>query len=264
MASSGSEQYGNPTITLDRICYVSKGMVANAHEKYAPGEFRLADLVVDACDERHSKRFVEGKHLARWLPATHRWLEWGTDRCPRLLSRPTFPEMYEVEEKLIAQRSPGPDPVTCLDMERLRFPESCVGFVLWHVLSGVRNRSIKRKTRYTDEKPKRPDLPRREKLEETSTHFSVKFLLGVMNSSPARKFLLANRRSNIHLYPDDWAKLPIPDCTEEAQDRVVRIVDAILDAKKESDLRSDMHDKEKELDRVVRELYGVGAPDPIP
>ena len=32
-----------------------------------------------------------------------------------------------------------------------------------------------------------------------------------MNSSAARDFLLANRRRNLHLYPDDWAKLPIPD-----------------------------------------------------
>ena len=259
MAFSGMGEYRNPTIRLDRICYVSKGMVANAHERYAPGQFRLADLVVDVRDERHPKQFVEGKHLVKWLPATHKWLEWGTPRSPRLLSRPTFPEMYDVDEKLIAQRSPGPDPVVCLDTEQLRFPESCVGFVAWHVLSGVRNRSIKRKARYSDEKPRRPDLPRREELEETSRHFSPKFLLGVMNSSPARDFLLANRRSNVHLYPDDWARLPIPDCAMQEQAKVVRIVDAILDAKK-LDLGADVDDREHELDCVVRGLYGVDEP----
>ena len=259
LASSGSEEYANPIITLDRICYISVGMVANSHEKRALGEFQLADLVADVRDERHPKRFVEGKHLARWLPAAHRWLEWGTSRAPSLFRRPTFPEMYEVKEKLIAQRSPGPDPVTCLDTDRLHFPESCVGFVRWHAISGIRNRSIKRKSRYADEKPKRPDLPRRENLEVTSTRFAPRFLLGVMNSSPARDFLLANRRSNIHLYPNDWAKLPIPDCTEEEQERVVRIVDAILDAKKR-DSGSNVDEKELQLDRVVRNLYGVEAP----
>ncbi|WP_367358897.1 hypothetical protein [Syntrophus sp. (in: bacteria)] len=40
-------------------------------------------------------------------------------------------------------------------------------------------------------------------LEATSRRFHVKFLLAVMNSSVARDFLRANRRSNIHLYPDD-------------------------------------------------------------
>jgi len=254
--SKQSEEYGNPTVALDRICYISVGMVANAHERLAPGEFRLADLVSDVPDERHPKRFVEGKHLARWLPNTYRWLEWGTPRAPGLFRRRTFPEMYEVDEKLIAQRSPGPDPVTCIDTDRTRFPESCVAFVPWRALSGVRNRSIKRKTRYRDEKPKRPDLPLREDLEETSSRFRIKFLLGVMNSSPARDFLLANRRSNIHLYPDDWARLPIPDCTEAEQADVARIVDAILTAK-DSDIAADVRAEEKDLDRVVRNLYGI-------
>ena len=250
--------FANPTVALDRICYISVGMVAHAHEKLAPGEFRLADLVAEERDERHPKRFAEGKHLARWLPATHRWLEWGTSRAPALFRRPTFPEMYEVAEKLIAQRSPGPDPVTCLDTKRLRFPESCVGLVLWSHLSGVRNRSIRRKTRYADEKPKRPDLPRREDLERTSRRFSAKYLLGVMNSSPARDFLLANRRSNIHLYPDDWAKLPIPDCAEEEQADVVGVVEAVLEAK-ERDPSADVDGMEAELDRLVAGLYGAGS-----
>ena len=257
-SSQQSDKYGNPTVALDRICYISVGMVAHAHEKHAPGAFRLADLVADVEDELHPKRYVEGKHLARWLPATHRWLEWGTARAPALFRRPTFPEMYEVDEKLIAQRSPGPDPVTCVDTDRMRFPESCVGFVPWRALSGVRNRSIKLKTRYRDEKPKRPDLPLREDLEETSNRFQIKFLLGVMNSTPARNFLLANRRSNIHLYPDDWARLPIPDCTAAEQAQVVRIVDAILTAKN-SDIGAEVKAEEEDLDRVVRNLYGIQA-----
>ncbi len=257
--ASPEAEYRNRTIPLNRICYISVGLVAHADEKRAPGAFRLADLVAEERDELHPKRFAEGKHLARWLPATHRWLEWGTPRAPALFRRPTFPEMYEVEEKLIAQRSPGPDPVTCLDAKRLRFPESCVGFVLWNHLSGVRNRSIKLKTRYADETPKRPDLPPREDLEETSRRFTVKFLLGVMNSSMARDFLLANRRSNIHLYPDDWAKLPIPDCAAEKQAAVVAVVEAILEARAR-DPAVDVEGFEAELDRLVAGLYGVEAP----
>ena len=118
--------------------------------------------------------------------------------------------MYAVGEKILAQRSPGPDPKVCYDNHYLIFTPSSVGFILWHSLSGVRNRSIKKQTRYRDETPWRPDLPEREELENTSRRFAVKFLLGVMNSTAARDFLRANRRSNIHLYPDDWKQLPIP------------------------------------------------------
>ena len=258
MAWSASEKYANPTIPLDQICYISKGMVAHAHEKRASGEFRLMDLVSDVRDKTHSKQFVEGKHLARWLPAKHRWLEWGTRRCPALLSRPTFPEMYEVEEKLISvDMAAGAARLrVAYDHQRLLHNHSAWSFVRWVDLKNVRNRSLKRKTRYANEKPKRPDLPLREELEKTSIRFSARFLLGVMNSSSARNFLLANRRSNLHIYPDDWAKLPIPDCAKEEQDRVECIVDDILNAKK-IDLGSDVEGKERKLDRVVRDLYGV-------
>ena len=256
--STGSLDYTIATVTLEQICYISVGMVAHAHEKHAPGAFRLADLVADVRDVRHPKRFVEGKHLARWFPVTHKWLEWGTARAPGLFRRTTFPGLYHVAEKLISvDMAAGATQLrVAYDCQQLLHNHSVWSFVRWVDLCNVRNRSIKRKTRYADEKPKRPDLPRREELEETSTRFSVKFLLGIMNSPLAQDFLLANRRSNLHIYPDDWAQLPIPDCTEAEQRPVVRIVNAILDAKTR-DLGADVDDHEQELDRVVRRLYGV-------
>ena len=252
------QSLSTPTVTLDEICYITKGMVVHAHEKKARGEFELKDLVSDRRDEHHPKPFVEGKHLAKWLPATNKWLEWGTERAPGLFSRPTFPKIYEVDEKILVQRSPGPDPKACYDDFRLHFTESSVGFLLWYSLTEVRNRSIKKQTRYQDETPRRPDLPQREELEDTSRRFAVKFLLGVMNSTTARDFLRANRRSNIHLYPNDWKKLPIPDVSPEQQEPIVKLVDQILDAKR-TDLNADVSDLEKEIDQIVYFLYGLDA-----
>ena len=114
---------------------------------------------------------------------------------------------------------------------------------------------FKKQTRYRDEKPK-PNLPKREDLEKTSRRFSVKFLIGVMNSSCARDFLLANRRSNLNLYPDDWKKLPIPDVSPEQQAPIVALVDKILDAKR-ADLEADVSNLEKEIDKLVYDLYGL-------
>ena len=131
-----------------------------------------------------------------------------------------------------------------------------VGFILWSDLYGVRNRSIKKQTRYNNERPRRPDLPQREELEETSARFAVKFLLGVMNSTVARDFLRANRRSNIHLYPNDWKKLPIPDVTSEQQAPIIELVDQVLKNRR-ADPSADIDEQEAEIDRLVNDLYGL-------
>ena len=253
---SNFQPFSIPTLTLEEICYISVGMVVHSDEKRAKGEFELRDLVSDREDKLHPKPFVEGKHLARWLPGTNKWLEWGTKRAPDLFRRPTFPEMYNVDEKILVQRSPGPDPKCCYDDSRLHFTESSVGFILWRSLPGVRNRSIKKQTRYRDETPRRLDLPRREDLEEVSRRFDVKFLLGVMNSAVAHHFLRANRRSNIHLYPDDWKKLPIPDVAIQQQSPIIELVDTILDAKT-ADPAADTNAEEAEVDRLIYALYGL-------
>jgi hypothetical protein len=124
------------------------------------------------------------------------------------------------------------------------------------MLAGVRNNSLKKVARYRDEKPPRPDLPKREELEATSRRFAVKYLLAVMNSTVARDFLRANRRSNIHLYPDDWKKLPIPDVPPEQQAPIIALVDQILAAKR-ADPSADVSALEREIDERVYRLYGL-------
>ena len=250
------QQFLTPTVALSDICYISYGLTPSSNEKTAKGEFTTSDLVADKKDELHCKPFVEGKHLDYWLPVMNLWLEYGSDRAPSQFRRPTFPEMYTVGEKILAQRSPGPDPKVCYDNQYLIFTPSSVGFILWHSLSGIRNRSIKKLTRYRDEKPRRLDLPQREDLEKISPRFAVKFLLGVMNSATAHDFLRANRRSNIHLYPDDWKKLPIPDVPLEQQEPIIELVDQILDAKR-TDPDADVSELENEIDQIVYLLYGL-------
>ena len=228
-----------------------------AMKKRAHGEFGLRDVVSDVKDERHPKPFVEGKYLARWLPDTNKWLEWGTERAPALFRRQTFPELYEVKEKLISiSMGAGAEKLRVVyDNQKLYHNHSAWSFVLWDTLAGVRNRSIQKQTRYRDEKPK-PDLPQREELEEVSCRFSAKFLIGVMNSTVARDFLRANRRSNLNLYPDDWKKLPIPDVSSAQQAPIVALVDETLTAKRKG-LERKVARLEKKLDEEVSALYGV-------
>lgn len=254
--SRSLEAYDCDSILLSSVYYISKGMVVHAHEKKASGAFELRDLVSSIADSKHPQRFVEGKHLDRWLPSQNIWLEWGTARAPSLFSRPTFPEIYSVKEKVISMdMSAGTQKLrVAYDNKQLFHNHSAWSFVPWHLLQGVRNRSLKKAARYKDEKPVRPDLPKREELEATSQRFSVKYLLGIMNSSTARDFLRANRRSNIHLYPDDWKKLPIPDVPAEQQQPLIKIVDQILEAK-QADPSADISKLEDQVDAMVTKLY---------
>ena len=248
------EEFLNTTVALSEICYVSYGLRPSS-KKEAEEKFVTADVVSVEKDHLHCKPFVEGKHLDTWLPLTNLWLEWGSVRSPSQFYTQTFPEMYEIDEKIIAQRSPGSDPKVCYDNQYLVFTPSSVGFILWHDLSGIKNKSIQKQTRYYDEKF-HPNLPQREELEEISTRFALKFLLGVMNSPFARDFLRANRRSNIHIYPNDWKQLPIPDVSPEQQAPIIALVDKILAAKRKGFERK-VARLEKKLDKEVSMLYGV-------
>jgi len=217
-------------IPIGQICYVSFGCRPNSDEKIAKGLFVAADLVSERKDKPHPKPYIEAKDITRWTYRQYRWLEWGTDRSPDLLTRPTFEQLYEVPEKIVAADVSGAENRAAYDKAQVFHSHTLISFVPWHALAGVRNNSLKKAARYVGERKQRHDLPKREELEKTSRRFAVKYLLGVMNSSAARDFLRANRRSNIHLYPDDWKKLPIPDVPPGQQQPIVALVDQVLTA----------------------------------
>jgi hypothetical protein len=247
------------SILLDAICYISVGMVVHADEKVAKGAFELEDLLSDYQDTLHPRRFVEGKHLARWFSSEKKWLEWGTARAPHMFRRKTFSELYDVTEKIFIHRTGGAGLRSSYDDQQTLCNHTIIVCLPWSSLEGIRNKSIKKAARYRGEKPSRPDLPKREELEGASCRFAVKYLLGVMNSGSARDFLRANRRSNTDLYPDDWKKLPIPDVSTAQQKPIVALVEQIL-ALKRANRTADISALEAQLDAAVATLYGL-TPD---
>lgn len=96
-----------------------------------------------------------------------------------------------------------------------------MSFIAWHALAGVRNNSLKKGTRYQGQKPRRPDLPRREDLETTS-------------------------------------QLPIPYVPSAQQKPIAALVDQILKAKR-ADAHVDLAALEADLDLDIRAaaLYGL-------
>jgi len=117
--------------------------------------------------------------------------------------------------------------------------------------AGVRNRSIAKSAKYRDEAESKL-VESREDLEDLSRQFNLKYILAVMNSSWARDYLRSRRRSNIHLYPDDWKPLPVPVVSQDVQEAIASKVDEILKALKKG---QDVSKLENEIDTMISALY---------
>jgi adenine-specific DNA-methyltransferase len=253
--TSETPSLGRHGVKLADICYISYGLRPSSDEKRYKGEFITEDVTQNTRDATHTKPWVEGKLLSKWLPLGNKWLEWGTDRAPSHFCRVTFEELYDVPEKILILRVAGSDLRACYDDRQLYTNHTSIITVPWHLLNNVRNNSLKKAARYRGE-PRRPKLPMREDLEDIGRRFSVKYLLAVTNSSVARDFLRSNRRSNTDLYPDDWKKLPIPDVPQDIQAPIVDIVDQILTLRR-ANPEADIAELEAKVDRMVTELYGI-------
>ncbi|WP_375467893.1 Eco57I restriction-modification methylase domain-containing protein [uncultured Nostoc sp.] len=246
-------------VELENICYVSVGMVINADEDGHQGTFKTQDVISEIKTITNPERFVLGKDVDKWCLRKIRYLEWGTKRAPHQFRRPTFSELQETKEKLIAVRTPGALPKVTYDNESLHFDASSVGFVLWHNLKNVTNKSISKTSKY---KWQSPD-GKREEYEFISQQFHPKYLIAVMNSTFARDWLATQRRSTRHIYPDDWKRLPIVTIPMQDQIEFVSFVDAILAELQQHsyplplNIAKKIMEWEKEIDERVAALYGL-------
>jgi type I restriction-modification system DNA methylase subunit len=242
---------------LADLCYISKGMVIHADDRQARGLFTAEDVVSPIRDATHPKPYVEGKDIERWSVRCIRYLEYGTQRAPALFSRPTFPELHDAPEKLLAFRMCGETPAVIYDDRQLYSNHTAIVFVPWHFLEGVINRSISKTAKYLSQGPHGD----REEREHLSREFVPKYLLAVMHSSFARGFVNQRRRGGLDIYPDDWKPLPIPQATPHEQAAIVAKVHEILGLYEEHGYplpafkAEELARLEAEIDVMVQELY---------
>lgn len=229
-------------IPLDNVCYISVGIVGNSDEKQYKGEFLVGDLLSDTKDELHQKLYYEGKDIGHWRLLRERYIEYGTERSPRKWRRKGFTEMFEGSPKLVTMRSPGGGPRTFLDTENGYFNESAIGFKRWVDLKGVENNSISKAIK---------DKEERTKFEEISSNYSYTALLAIFNSSLIRYELNSERRSNIHIYPDDWKRLFLPIATQEHLSLLSALADQMLT------LNSELQQKRSRFLRLLQENINI-------
>jgi len=226
----GKEHIGNLSNTMrwGKICYVSYGLRPSSDERFYKGEFKKEDLISDNIDNLHPKKYVEGKWIKKYFIEQKKYLEWGTDRSPKKLVRPTFPELY-IPKKIIRGRMTN----AIFDEMGLLCNDSCFISVFWKDLHNVDNRSIvgsiKKDFKISDVSQFRKIL------ESNSEGFDLKYLLAILNSKLGNFYLSQVRRSQLGFYPDDLKKLPIKKISSESQQPFINNVDQILKITKSSD-----------------------------
>lgn len=223
---------------LGDYCYISVGMVLNADEKVAKGEFVKKDLISETYDTIHCKQYIEGKDIDSYVIKRIRYLEWNTYRCPSQLRRPTFPELYTTPKVLI--NALGEMKATIDEKGEYYCEQQVRMAVLWKDLTNVDNKSIASSV-------KKYSALSRSEMEKLSEQVSIKYLVGILNSSYAARLLTNLRSGDYHIVPEYIRNIPIPNATPEEQAEIIRLVDIALKEKTEEIL--------KEIDDKVQELY---------
>ena len=223
---------------LGDFCYVSVGMVLNADEKIAKGEFVKDDLISEIKDEIHCKEYIEGKDLERYLIKRVRYLEYGTDRCPAKIRRQTFPELY-TNRKLVVN---GLGDFKVVLDRRGTICSNHKGqlCLLWKDLHGVKNKSI-------DASVTKFCTLTREQMEDLSKECDLCYLLAILNSRYGGVLLNDIRGGDMNIYPEHIRNIPIPTITLEAQQPLIALADKMLS------LNSQLQDKRSRFLRRLSE-----------
>lgn len=232
---------------LGDFCYVSYGLRLNSDEKTAKGEFKKEDLISNVKDNIPRRKYIEAKDIEKYKINRIRYLEYGTERSPKKLVRPTFNEWFSIPKMFFNRLG---DLTGTFDKENnYLHNDSIIGAGLWKSLKGVENKSIsssiKKYSKYS-----------RSEMEKLSETVDLKYLLGIMNSKYASVLLTNLRGGDYHIYPEHIRNIPIPVATPAQQQQIIALVDKIL-AMKKRDSSADTTALESEIDELVYNLYGL-------
>ncbi len=232
---------------LGDYCYISVGMVLNADEKVAKGEFSKEDLISKSKDEIHCREYIEAKDVGKYKINRIRYLEYNTKRVPNKIRRPTFRELYDAP-KLVMNCLGTINSTVDFDVHFLHNHSIYCG-ILWKDLHGVENKSIASSI-------KKFSTMSRDEMEKLSETVDLRYLLCVMNSKYASVLLTNLRGGDYHIYPEHIRNIPIPSATSAQQKPIIALVDKIL-ASKKANPQADTSKEEAEIDRLVYQLYGL-------
>lgn len=232
---------------LGDYCYLSYGLRPNSDEKIAKGEFVKKDLISDTEDSVPRRQYLEAKDIEAYGINRVRFLEYGTERSPGRLTRPTFPELYQ-HPKLMFNVL-GELKGTIDEDGVYVHNHSLIACMLWSDLSGVDNNSIsgsiKKFSKFT-----------RYEMEKLSSDMDLYYLLGIMNSKKAAELLTAIRAGDYHIYPEHIRNIPIPNAAADDKNKISGLVKRIIELKKEG-CTLGISELEDEINFLVDGLYAA-------
>ncbi|MDP8209873.1 MAG: DUF4391 domain-containing protein [Candidatus Stygibacter australis] len=231
------------TEKLGNICFISVGMVLNADEKQAKGLFIKDDLISDVRTKSNCKEYTEAKFIDKYHIKKVKYLEWNSDRVPRLIRRPTFQELYT--NKKIMINKIGTIKAT-LDNTNIFCDQTVRLSILWNILNSVNNRSI-------DNSVKRYSELTRSEMESISKNYLYEYILLILNSKLAIFQLDKIRgKGNIDINPEYLREIKIAVSNKTIQNNFVIVYNNIL-----SLIRKDRNTDsiESKVNLMVYKLY---------
>ena len=237
---------------LEDICYCSIGMVLNADEKTAKGQFTKDDLLIQSPDFIHSKKYIDGENITlEFSLDTIRFLEWETERVPSKIRRITIPELYDLPKILFGMTSfPTYDRgVTAGD--GFYVPDSVRICVKWEDIYKIKRLEDEPRQMYEFSKKYQRTLgdgqgkkvkifDRAKQQASLSKKFDLRYIAAILASSFGKRFLLENNRDeNImtttvgkpaksRIYPDDLKEFPIKNISLKKQEPFIEAVDNLI------------------------------------
>ena len=205
------------TCPLSDICFTSYGSRLNSDKNDSEFKFKKEDLISKNKSKIHNRVYTEGKYLEKFAIINELFVEWGTERCPKRLVRPTFPELYESEKILMSRQKR----IAAYSNQTHICDNTIIMGILAKDLDAIDNSNI---TKYY----KNLQTPRK-KIEDNSKNFDLKYILAIINSNLIRYFLKYNSGGKIDSYPDDWKKIPIKKLAKIKQEQFVELSDKLIE-----------------------------------
>lgn len=235
------------TITVGELCYISKGIVAYSRiDTRRKADFLHTKPSTDVCVP-----FVEGKDVARYTVNPR---ELFLDYCPEALSRPTFPELHEAQKILVRAIAGKRRLMATYDTDGYYADQKLICCVPWHELAD------------------HPKVRAQESHVEISARYSPLYVLAILNSQLLDYYYLMFVFGGLSVLPEDIRQLPIRridfDNPQDVKmhDDLVALVERMLDLHKrlkeavgeeEKDLERQIARTDRQIDKLVYELYGI-------
>lgn len=221
------------TAQLGQLCLVAYGARLN----HKTNKQRPKSYYIHLTPTENDKAFTEGRNIERYYFTQAGFLDYRPDEHYNSM----FKELFE-SEKLMCIRVVSTRLRFAYDNHKTYNSHTVINCIKWDSIREVKNKTVNKGLSECDF--------------ALCESVSLKYILGVVNSSAVNWWFINFISDGINFYPENVRQLPIPIAKAEQQAPIIALVDQILSAKK-SNTSADTSALEAEIDDIVFGLYGL-------